>query len=267
MKQHRFTVHDVVKITGISRRTLHYYDSIHLLKPTEIADNGYRLYDREALARLQIILILKDLQVPLKDIADILQLPRVEQQQLLVQHQKALLQQKQQLEFSIERIDQWIHGAGWHELTMPDSSSLIPLQQQYETEAELLYGHTEVYQQFHSQLDAEANPSIRQQTQNDFENAMESIYQQLAELIYEPIELERIGLLIAQWKALLETQMPCDAELLTCIAQTYVEDIRFVNYFDSYADGFATFLHRAIILFIEKCREDEEKATQNGVDQ
>ncbi len=47
-------------------------------------------------------------------------------------------------------------------------------------------------------------------------------------------------------------QIPCDSELLICIAQTYADDVRFVNYFDGYAAGFALFLRDAIIRFIDE---------------
>ena len=60
------TVKEVSKITGVSVRTLHYYDEIDLLKPTEVTEAGYRLYDDTALERLQSILLFRELQFPLK---------------------------------------------------------------------------------------------------------------------------------------------------------------------------------------------------------
>ncbi|MBO5428470.1 MAG: MerR family transcriptional regulator, partial [Peptococcaceae bacterium] len=62
------TVKEVSNLTGISVRTLHHYDAIGLLKPTELTEAGYRLYDDTALERLQIILLFRELQFPLKDI-------------------------------------------------------------------------------------------------------------------------------------------------------------------------------------------------------
>ena len=53
------TVKDIVQITGITKRTLQYYDKINLLKPIYLTENGYRLYDKNSLARLQMILFLK----------------------------------------------------------------------------------------------------------------------------------------------------------------------------------------------------------------
>ena len=56
------TVKEVSKLTGVSVRTLHYYDAIGLLEPTKVTDAGYRMYDDTALSRLQNILLFRELQ-------------------------------------------------------------------------------------------------------------------------------------------------------------------------------------------------------------
>ena len=66
------TVKDVSEISGVSIRTLRYYDEIGLLKPTELSDAGYRLYDNKALERLQEIMFFKELEIPLEDIKKIM---------------------------------------------------------------------------------------------------------------------------------------------------------------------------------------------------
>lgn len=69
------TISQVAKLTGVSTRTLQYYDEIGLLKPSEITSVGYRLYDDDALQQLQQILFFKELGFKLKEIAEILQRP------------------------------------------------------------------------------------------------------------------------------------------------------------------------------------------------
>ena len=64
------TVSEVSKLTGVSVRTLHYYDKIGLLKPTEITESGYRLYDDTVLERLQYILLFRELEFSLDDISN-----------------------------------------------------------------------------------------------------------------------------------------------------------------------------------------------------
>ena len=62
------TVKEVSCLTGVSIRTLHYYDSIGLLRPTQVTESGYRLYDETALERLQYILLFRELRFSLKEI-------------------------------------------------------------------------------------------------------------------------------------------------------------------------------------------------------
>ena len=69
------TVHEVSALTGVSVRTLHYYDEIGLLSPTEVTEAGYRLYGEDALSRLQQILLFRELEFPLKEIRGILTSP------------------------------------------------------------------------------------------------------------------------------------------------------------------------------------------------
>ena len=87
------TVKEVSTITGISIRTLRYYDEIGLLKPTELTEAGYRLYDNKALQRLQEIMFFKELEFPLADIKKIMEHPNYDREQALLT-QKALLEQK-----------------------------------------------------------------------------------------------------------------------------------------------------------------------------
>ena len=71
-KQKLLSVSDVSRMTGISVRTLRYYDGIGLLRPTEVTQAGYRLYNEEALRRLQIILLYRELEFPLKEISEMM---------------------------------------------------------------------------------------------------------------------------------------------------------------------------------------------------
>ena len=67
------SISQVAKLTGISIRTLQYYDEIDLLKPSELTSSGYRLYDENALQALQQILFFKELGFSLKEIKEILE--------------------------------------------------------------------------------------------------------------------------------------------------------------------------------------------------
>lgn len=92
------TVNEVHKITGVSIRTLRYYDRIGLLKPSSISAAGYRLYDDAALEKLQLILLYRELQFPLKEIKRILASPDCDRTRILAQQVELLEMKKAHLE-------------------------------------------------------------------------------------------------------------------------------------------------------------------------
>lgn len=104
------TVTDVSKLTGISVRTLHYYDEIGLCKPTAISKSGYRLYDDKALEKLQQILYFKEFDIPLKDIKTIMENSGLDKNTLLKTQKEMLLLKKQRLKRIIGSIDDILKG-------------------------------------------------------------------------------------------------------------------------------------------------------------
>lgn len=102
------TVNEVAKISGVSRRTIQYYDQIGLLKPSHISKSGYRLYDDKALEILQQILIFKELAIPLKDIKRVLDNPNLDKIALLKSHKKLIVSKKNHLTELISLIDKII---------------------------------------------------------------------------------------------------------------------------------------------------------------
>ena len=95
------TVNEVSKLTGVSIRTLQYYDTIGLLPPTEYTEAGYRLYDDTAMERLQQILLFKELEFPLKEIKTIIDAPNFDRSKALEQQIELLTMKKEHLEVLI----------------------------------------------------------------------------------------------------------------------------------------------------------------------
>lgn len=92
------TVKQVSELTGVSIRTLRYYDEIGLLPPASHSEGGYRLYDDTALERLQQILLFRELEFPLKDIVRIVSSPDFDRKKALEQQIELLELKKQHLE-------------------------------------------------------------------------------------------------------------------------------------------------------------------------
>ncbi len=104
------TVKEVSELTGISVRTLHYYDEIGLFKPTEVTEAGYRLYDDKAIDRLGQILVFKELDLPLADIKRIMDNPDLDSNSILEKQRKMLCRKKQRIERIIDGIDRMMKG-------------------------------------------------------------------------------------------------------------------------------------------------------------
>lgn len=104
------TVKEVSNLTGISVRTLHYYDEIGLLKPPVVSEAGYRFYDDGSLERLQQILFFRELELPLKEIKVILENPDLDKTQLLKSQKRMLVLKKERLERIIASIEDILKG-------------------------------------------------------------------------------------------------------------------------------------------------------------
>lgn len=110
VKNGMMSIHELAKLSGISVRTLHYYDKIHLLKPCSIESNGYRKYDGDSLRRLQQILFYKEMDLPLKSIKMIMGQPQSDPK-AVIRSQKAVLEAKQKrLTRLIDRMEHILKG-------------------------------------------------------------------------------------------------------------------------------------------------------------
>ena len=104
------TVKEVSEITGISVRTLHYYDEIGLLTPSGKSEAGYRLYDEKALERLRQILFFREFDLPLKEIKAVMENPSLDKNEILQMQRRMLLRKKERMERLIASIDRLLRG-------------------------------------------------------------------------------------------------------------------------------------------------------------
>ena len=139
------TVTEIAQQAHISVRTLHHYDAIGLLKPTEITEAGYRLYDDAALERLYLILLFRELEFPLKDIQAILDAPDFDRNRILEQ-------QVEMLKAKAAHLQNLIHLANGIKLTGVKNlkfKNWDPKKiDEYSAQAETLYGKTDAWQEY-----------------------------------------------------------------------------------------------------------------------
>lgn len=112
------TVKEISEITGISIRTLHYYDEIGLLLPTEKSEAGYRYYDDKALEILQQILFFREFDIPLKEIKSVIKDSTLNKNQILKMQKNMLITKKRRLEKLIAHIDDILKGENTMDFTI-----------------------------------------------------------------------------------------------------------------------------------------------------
>lgn len=229
------TVKEISRLTGISVRTLHYYDEINLLKPTQITDAGYRLYDDTALERLHSILLFKELQFPLKEIRAILDNPDFDQQVALKEQIGFLELQKKRLDKIISSArNMLMKGAENMSFSAFDKTEL----EQYAEEAKQKWGHTDAYKEY-------------EQKHSDSSDKTEQLMQIFTEIgkikHLSPDSKEAQNLMKELQNFITENYYFCTDEILKGLGQMYISDERFRNNIDKAGgSGTAEFTAKAI---------------------
>ena len=136
-------IKEFAAFTGVSVRTLHYYDEIGLLRPACVdRSTGYRYYDENSLLRMQEILFYRELDFSLKSIRGILTSQNYDKAKALQEQKKLLILKKERLEGLIAAIDGAMKGE--NVMSAFDNSKF----EQYKSEAKSRWGKTEAYQEF-----------------------------------------------------------------------------------------------------------------------
>ncbi|MBU3093835.1 MerR family transcriptional regulator [Clostridium sp. CF011] len=146
------TIKQVSDLTGISVRMLHYYDKIGLLKPSNFTDAGYRLYDDEALETLQQILFFKELDIPLKEVKEIMASAHFDKMQALKSHEKLLILKRNRLNGLIELVNKTLKGETTMSFEEFDMSEYYNALEEFKTEHKNIiiksYGSMDKYDKF-----------------------------------------------------------------------------------------------------------------------
>ena len=139
------TVKEISKQTGVSVRTLHHYDAIGLLRPTSVTDAGYRLYDEEALERLFLIILYKELGFPLKQIGQILDAPDFDRNRILEEQIHLLEAKRAQLQDHITLA----RGLQLTGVKFMDSKGFdYKKMDEYGVQAKAMWGKTDAYKEY-----------------------------------------------------------------------------------------------------------------------
>lgn len=235
------TVKEVSNLTGVSVRTLHHYDAIGLLKPTRLTDSGYRLYDDTALTRLNAILLLRELEFPLKDIREILDSPGFDPISVLDDQIRLLELKREHLDRVIAHA-RIIQQTGVMELNFKpyDTSE----QERYAKEAKERWGNSDAYREF------EQKGKSKQENQLAGE-AMMDIFREMGLLRDQsPASPEAQALVKRLQDHITANYYTCTKQLLRGLGQMYTADDRFRENIDrSGGEGTAAFAGKAIEIY------------------
>ena len=117
-------INELASLTGVTTCALRYYDKIGLLKPAEISESGYRLYDDKALETLQQILFFRELDVPLKQIKAILEIPNFDRLSMLKKHKKLITLKRDRLNNILALIEKNLKGEHYMSFTEFEMKSI-----------------------------------------------------------------------------------------------------------------------------------------------
>ena len=236
------TVHEVSQISGVSVRTLHHYDAIGLLRPTAVTEAGYRLYDDTALARLQSILLFRELAFPLKEIKRIMDDPQFDQATALEQQIRLLELQQERLSRLIDLARETMKTGVTHmDFTAFDNSKL----EQYAAEVKERWGNTAAYQESAQRPAAE---------QKDAAAGLMAQFARMGRLrTGDPAGQEAQAAVRELQEFITKHFYTCTPEILAGLGQMYTADDRFRASIDAAGgEGTADFAGKAIAVYCTK---------------
>lgn len=249
-------INELVKLSGLSARTLRYYDEIGLLRPSAVSGNGYRQYSQGDIDRLQQILFYRELDFKLEEIKKLLDHPDYEVKEAL-KNQCELLQKKRQyiddLLITIEQTIQTMEG----ELKMTNEQKFDVFKNKLIEENEKSYGQ-EIRDKYGEAEVEASNKKFRDMTEEQY-NAMQQLENQLFERLKEAMASGDVTSEVAmeaaelhkRWLSFSWAKYTPEAHI--GIAQMYVSDERFTAYYDERVGPGATkFLHDVIAVYAAK---------------
>ena len=175
MNDRRMTVHEVADLTGITIRTLHYYDEIGLLKPTMVTDSKYRLYTDDDLNRLQEILFFREVGFALKEIKSLLGSPNYDRTEALKRHLDILQAQKERIDALISLVKTEIEGNPVPSFAPFSETKVLELKEKYRSEVLERWGDTDSFKEYESIFSSKSRRSQTEQMER-FYSAAQSIF-------------------------------------------------------------------------------------------
>ena len=243
------TVKQVSEMTGVSVRTLQYYDNIGLLHPSERTEARYRLYTEDELTTLQEILLFRELEFPLKEIKEILTSPEYDREKALAQQIKMLTLKKEQLN-SLIRLAKNLQKKGTNNMdfTSFDKSKL----EDYARQAKEQYGKTEAYKEYKTKHSGRTDTQ-EQLIASDLMDIFGEFGTLLSTGTASPASGEAQALVLKLQSFISDNYYQCTPEILAGLGQMYTGNPEFTANIDKAGgEGTAAFVSEAIAIFTKQ---------------
>jgi DNA-binding transcriptional MerR regulator len=247
-----YTVKKLASLSGVSGRTLRFYDETGLLKPARINSSGYRIYTEKEVDLLQQILFYRELSVNLGDIKSILYSPGFNRKAALDGHLSKLLAKRARLDALIRNVRK-TQKSMRGESSMTDKEKFEGFKQNLIDENEKKYGK-EIREKYGEDAVSRSNKKLKGMTKEQHEKLTalnERLMQTLQEAFREGDpkgkKAQEAADLHRQWLSFYWDSYSKEAH--AGVAQMYVEDERFTAYYDAYAPGLARFLRDAVLVY------------------
>jgi DNA-binding transcriptional MerR regulator len=240
------TVNEVSKLTGVSIRTLQYYDKIGLLHPAKYTESGYRLYDDAALEKLQQILLFRELEFPLREIKAIINNPNFDRSKALEQQITLLTLKKEHLENLID-LARGIKMIGVNKMdfTAFDTSKI----DEYAAQAKSLWGNTPEYREFE-----EKNKNRTAQEEKSISTQMMSIFTEFGTMLELAPDAGKVQAQVKKLQDFITINFyNCSDEILYSLGNMYAGGGDFTENIDKAGgEGTAEFVFQAIKIYCKK---------------
>ena len=250
-----YSIQALSRLSGVTTRTLRWYDEIGLLKPVRVAESGYRYYGPQEVDRLRDILYFRALGVELARIRECLDDPSFNRLAALRGHLTALEARKAQLEQLIHSVRETIRCEERKEI-MSDEQKFEALKQQILTRHEQVYGK-EAREKYGDDMVGAAQSALRNLTVEQYREWTglgQEIQARLEAAVRAGLSPEseagqEVAALHRRW--LTVTGNPYDPAKHRGIAALYVQDPRFTAYYDKAVSGCARFLCEAVTRWVK----------------
>lgn len=228
------SINELSKITGLSKRTIRFYEENGLIKSERLANN-YRVYDEQVLDQLQTIMFFKYFDFKLAQIKEIVKLPRSAQTEMLANQREKLLLKQQQLAAVISTLDQTImQNNGGKKMTQDEKFAAFKAEKIAQNEAE--FG-TEIREKYGDDTVDKSNQhfgNLTKEQMQDIDDANETLKINLQKIIAGDQSDEIAENAFHAHQKFLKTTMPnYSSELHRSITAMYVADQRFAKYYQN----------------------------------